>query len=139
MNQLRDIGDLKADNEARISSKVGIAKKHRISAVTLWLYASNGKWSYGRMREEVLESFSQLAPESLCKLTESVIEEHVIVLSQMRRKMITLDDDPKEKKLFSSQVDTLPKCIKVERTALGIPNHIVGVSTAVNDTGIDNV
>ena len=25
------------------------------------------------MREEVLESFSQLAPESLCKLTESVI------------------------------------------------------------------
>ena len=138
MNQLRDIGALKADNEARISSKVGIAKKHGISAVTLWLYASNGKWSYGRMREEVLESFSQLAPESLCKLTESVIEEHVIVLSQMRRKMITLDD-PKEKKLFSSQVDALPKCIKVERTALWIPNHIVGVSTAVNDTGIDNV
>ena len=80
MNQLRDIGALKADNEARISSKVGIAKKHGISALTLWLYASNGKWSYGRMREEVLESFSQLAPESLCKLTESVIEEHVIVL-----------------------------------------------------------
>ena len=51
------------------------------------------------MREEVLESFSQLAPESLCKLAESVIEEHVMVLSQMRRKMITLDD-PKEKKLF---------------------------------------
>ena len=90
------------------------------------------------MREDVLESFSQLATESLCKLTESVIEEHVIVLSQMRRKMITLDD-PKEKKLFSSQVDALPKCIKVERTALGIPNHIVGVSIAVNDTGIDNV
>ena len=56
----------------------------------------------------------------------------------MRRKMITLDD-PKEKKLFSSQVDALPKCIKVERTALGIPNHIVVVSIAVNDTGIDNV
>ena len=81
MNQLRDIGALKADNEARISSKVGIAKKHRISAVTLWLYASNGKWSYGRMREEVLESFSQLAPESFCVSSQrSVIEEHVIVL-----------------------------------------------------------
>ena len=52
--------------------------------------------------------------------------------------MITLDD-PKEKKLFSSQVDALPKCIKVGRTALWISNHIVGVSTAVNDTGIDNV
>ena len=89
------------------------------------------------MREEVLESFSQLAPESLCKLTESVIEEHVIVLSQMRRKMITLDD-PKEKKLFSSQVDALPKCIKVEQTALGIPNNIVVVSTTENDTGAEN-
>ena len=93
MNQLRDIGALKADNEAIISSKVGITKKHGISAVTLWLYASNGKWSYGRMREEVLESFSQLAPESLCKLAESVIEEHVIVLSQMSRKIITLDTE----------------------------------------------
>ena len=65
------------------------------------------------MREEVLESFSQLAPESLCKLTESVIEKHVIVLSQMRRKIITLDYH-NEKKLFSSQVDALTKCIKVE-------------------------
>ena len=78
------------------------------------------------MREEVLESFSQLTPESLCKLTESVNEEHVIVLSQMRRKMITLDD-PKEKKLFSSQVDALAKCIKVERTALGILN-LLGIT-----------
>ena len=83
MNQLRDIGTLKADNESIISSREGIAKKHGISAVTLWLYASNGKLGYGRMREEVLESFSQLAPESLRKLTESVIEEHVLVLSQM--------------------------------------------------------
>ena len=65
MNQIRDIGALKADNEARISSKVGIAKKLGISAVTLWLYASNGKWSYWRMREEDSESLSQLAPESL--------------------------------------------------------------------------
>ena len=49
--------------------------------------------------------------------------------------MITLDD-PKEKKLFSSQVDALSKCNKVERTALGIPNHIVVVSTTVHDTGL---
>ena len=38
------------------------------------------------MKEEVLESFSQLAPESLCKLTESVIEEHVIVLVPNEKK-----------------------------------------------------
>ena len=56
----------------------------------------------------------------------------------MRRKVITLDN-PEEKKLFSLRVDAFPKCIKVERIAMGIPNHIVGVSTTVNDTGIDNV
>ena len=78
---MNNISWLKADYEAGIESKVDIAKKHGISAVTLWLYASNGKRSYGRMREEVLESFSQLAPESLYKLAESVIEEHVIILS----------------------------------------------------------
>ena len=94
MNHLKNIGALKADYEAGINSKVDIANKHVISAVTMWRYASNGKWSYGRMREEVLESFSQLAPESLCKLTELVIEEHMKVLSQMRKKMIT-QNDPK--------------------------------------------
>ena len=128
MNQLRDIGALKADYEAGISPKVDIAKKHGISAVTLWRYASKWEWNYGRMREEVMESLSQAALERLGQLTESVIEEHVMLLSQMRRKMMTLDD-PKEVKHYSSQVDALFKCIKGERTALGLPNHIVGMST----------
>ena len=30
---------------------------------------------------------------------------------------------------MSSQVDALVKCIKGERTALGLPNHIVGMTT----------
>ena len=30
INQLRDIEAMKADNEARINSKVGVAKKHGI-------------------------------------------------------------------------------------------------------------
>ena len=128
MNQLRDIGALKADYEAGISQKVDIAKKHGISAVTLWRYASKWEWNYGRMREEVMESLSQAALERLCKLTETVIEEHVLLLSQIRKKMMTLDD-PKEVKHYSSQVDALLKCIKGERTALGLPNHIVGMST----------
>ena len=128
MNQLRDIGALKAEYAAGISTKVDIAKKHGISAVTLWRYASKWEWNYGRMREEVMESLSQAALERLGQLTESVIEEHVMLLSQMRRKMMTLDD-PKEVKHYSSQVDALLKCIKGERTALGLPNHIVGMST----------
>ena len=107
-----------------------IANKHGISAVTLWRYASRGKWSYGKMREEVLESLSQAAIERLSKLTESVIEEHVLLLSDIRRKMIALND-PKEVKRYSSQVDALLKCIKGERTALGLPNHIVGMSTEI--------
>ena len=128
MNHLKNIGALKADYEAGINSKVDIANKHGISAVTLWRYASRGKWSYGKMREEVLESLSQAAIERLSKLTESVIEEHVLLLSDIRRKMIALND-PKEVKHYSSQVDALLKCIKGERTALGLPNHIVGMST----------
>ena len=80
------------------------------------------------MRDEVLESLSQAAIERLSKLTESVIEEHVLLLSDIRRKLIALND-PKEVKHYSSQVDALLKCIKGERTALGLPNHIVGMST----------
>ena len=128
MNHLKNIGALKADYEAGINSKVDIANKHGISAVTLWRYASKWEWNYGRMREEVMESLSQAALERLCKLTETVIEEHVLLLSQIRKKMMTLDD-PKEVKHYSSQVDALLKCIKGERTALGLPNHIVGMST----------
>ena len=131
MNQLRDIGALKADYEAGIYPRVDIATKHGISAVTLWRYASRGKWSYGKMREEVLESLSQAAIERLSKLTESVIEEHVLLLSDIRRKIMALND-LKEVKHYSSQVGALLKCIKGERTALGLPNHIVGMSTYGN-------
>ena len=38
------------------------------------------------MKVEVFESFSQLAPESLCKLIESVIEDHLIVLMSQNEK-----------------------------------------------------
>ena len=86
MNQLKNIRALKADYEAGIYSRVDIANNHEISAVTLWRYASRGKWSYGKMREEVLESLSQAAIERLGLLTETVIEEHVMLLSQMRKK-----------------------------------------------------
>ena len=128
MNHLKNIGALKADFEAGINSRVDIATKHGISAVTLWRYASKWEWNYGRMREEVMESLSQAALERLCKLTETVIEEHVMLLSQMRKKIMA-QDDPKKVKRYALQVDALLKCIKVERTALGLPSHIVGTSS----------
>ena len=119
---------LKADYEAGIQSKVDIAKKHGISPVTLWRHANKGNWSYGRLREEVLESMSQEALKRLGKLTGSIIEEHVMLLSGLRQQILTATDTSEIKRM-SSQVDALVKCIKGERTALGLPNHIVGMTT----------
>ena len=119
---------LKSDFEAGIESKVAIAKKHGISAVTLWRHAQKGEWNYGRLREDVLESLSEEAISRLGKLTGSIIEEHVLLLSELRRKILS-EKDSKEIKLLSSQVDALVKCIKGERTALGLPNHIVGMTS----------
>ena len=127
-NYISDIGALKTDCEAGIQSKVNIAKKHGISPVTLWRHAQKGEWNYGRLREEVLESLSEEALSRLGKLTGSIIEEHVMLLSELRRKILS-EKDSKEIKLLSSQVDALVKCIKGERTAFGLPNHIVGMTS----------
>ena len=128
MNQHSDLSLLKADYEAGIQSKVDIAKKHGISPVTLWRHANKGNWSYGRMREDVLESMSEEALKRLGKLTGSIIEEHVMLLSGLRKQILTATDSSEIKRM-SSQVDALVKCIKGERTALGLPNHIVGMTT----------
>ena len=128
MNQHSDLSLLKADYEAGIQSKVDIAKKHGISSVTLWRHANKGNWSYGRLREDVLESMSEEALKRLGKLTGSIIEEHVMLLSGLRKQILTATDTSEIKRM-SSQVDALVKCIKGERTALGLPNHIVGMTT----------
>ena len=128
MNQHSDLSLLKADYEAGIQSKVDIAKKHGISPVTLWRHANKGNWSYGRLREEVLESMSEEALKRLGKLTGSIIEEHVMLLSGLRQQILTATDTSEIKRM-STQVDALVKCIKGERTALGLPNHIVGMIT----------
>ena len=128
MNQHSDLSLLKADYEAGIQSKVDIAKKHGISTVTLWRHANKGNWSYGRLREDVLESMSEEALKRLGKLTGSIIEEHVMLLSGLRQQILTATDSSEIKRM-SSKVDALVKCIKGERTALGLPNHIVGMTT----------
>ena len=128
MNQHSDLSLLKADYEAGIQSKVDIAKKHGISSVTLWRHANKGNWSYGRMREDVLESMSEEALKRLGKLTGSIIEEHVMLLSGLRQQILTATDISEIKRM-STQVDALVKCIKGERTALGLPNHIIGMTT----------
>ena len=128
MKQHSDLSLLKADYEAGIQSKVDIAKKHGISPVTLWRHANKGNWSYGRLREDVLESMSEEALKRLGRLTGSIIEEHVMLLSGLRKQILTATDISEIKRM-STQVDALVKCIKGERTALGLPNHIVGMTT----------
>ena len=128
MNQHSDLSLLKADYEAGIQSKVDIAKKHGISSETLWRHANKGNWSYGRLREDVLESMSEEVLKRLGKLTGSIIEEHVMLLSGLRQQILTATDTSEIKRM-STQVDALVKCIKGERTALGLPNHIVGMTT----------
>ena len=127
-NQYSKIASIKMDYEAGIQFKVDIAKKHGISPVTLWRHAQKGNWSYGRLREEVLESMSEEALKRLGKLTGSIIEEHVMLLSGLRKQILTATDTSEIKRM-STQVDALVKCIKGERTALGLPNHIVGMTT----------
>tara|TARA_Y100000294_G_scaffold44059_1_gene40456 strand:- start:6 stop:293 length:288 start_codon:yes stop_codon:yes gene_type:complete len=83
---------LKTDYEAGIQPKVNIAKKHNISTVTLWMHAQKGKWSYGRMREDVLESMSEEALKRVGKLTGSIIEEHVMLLSGLRQQILKATD-----------------------------------------------
>ena len=119
---------MKTDYESGLIKKTEIAKKHGISPVTLWRHAQKGEWNYGRLREDVLESLSEEALSRLGKLTGSIIEEHVMLLSELRRKILS-EKDSKEIKLLSSQVDALVKCIKGERTALGLPNHILSVTS----------
>ena len=126
-NQYSKIASIKMDYEAGIQSKAGISKKHGISPVTLWRHANKGNWSYGRMREDVLELMSEETLKRLGKLTGSIIEEHVMLLSGLRKQILTATDSSEIKRM-SSQVDALVKCIKGERTALGLPNHIVGMT-----------
>lgn len=127
-NQYSKIASIKMDYEAGIQSKADISKKHCISPVTLWRHAQKGNWSYGKMREDVLELMSKEALKRLGKLTGSIIEEHVMLLSGLRQQILTATDTSEIKRM-STQVDALVKCIKGERTALGLPNHIVGMTS----------
>ena len=76
----------------------------------------------------MFESMSEDTLKRLGKLTGSIIEEHVMLLSALRKQILTATDTSEIKRM-SFQVDALVKCIKGERTALGLPNHIVGMTT----------
>ena len=44
---------LRADYEAGLCSKRKVAENHNISVVTLWRYATEEGWEYGRKRDAV--------------------------------------------------------------------------------------
>tara|TARA_B100000315_G_scaffold240981_1_gene261323 strand:+ start:53 stop:349 length:297 start_codon:yes stop_codon:yes gene_type:complete len=82
----------------------------------------------GGLRKDVLESMSEEALKRLSKLTGSIIEELIMLLSGLRKQILRATDTSEIKRM-SSQVDALVKCIKGERTALGLPDRIVGMTT----------
>ena len=49
-------------------------------------------------------------------------------LAQIRKKIMA-QDDPKKVKCYVLQVRALLKLIKMERTARGLPSHILGTSS----------
>jgi hypothetical protein len=65
----------------------------------------------GGLRKDVLESMSEEALKRLSKLTGSIIEELIMLLSGLRKQILRATDTSEIKRM-SSQVDALVKCIQ---------------------------
>ena len=114
---------LRADYEMGLSSKRKIADKHQISSVSLWRYAKEGKWEYGKKRDQVMEQVSTTSVKRLMTMRADVMEEHALTLSLLREE-IMVTEDMKELKRLSSRLDAVLECIKAERLCFGLPSEI---------------
>ena len=118
-----NIALLRADYEAGLCSKRKIANSHNISEVTLWRYAKEECWEYGRKRDAVMEEVSELSVQRLMAQRGEVVEEHAITLTHLREELMNAED-LEEIKLISGRVDAMLKCIKAERLCYGLPSEI---------------
>ena len=116
---------IRADYEAGLCSKRKVAHKHGISTVTLWRYATEAGWEYGRKRDAVMDEVSELSVQRLMAQRGEVIEDHAITLTHLREELMNAED-LEEIKLISGRVDAMLKCIKTERLCYGLPNEILG-------------
>ena len=116
---------IRADYEVGLCSKRKVAQKLGISTVTLWRYATEAGWEYGKKRDAVMEEVSELSVQRLMGQRGEVVEDHAITLIKLREELMNADD-LEEIKLISGRVDAMLKCIKTERLCYGLPNEILG-------------
>ena len=114
---------IRADYEAGLCSKRKVALMHNISTVTLWRYATEEGWEYGRKRDAVMNEVSELSVQRLMSQRGEVVEDHAITLTHLREELMNAED-LEEIKLISGRVDAMLKCIKAERLCYGLPNEI---------------
>ena len=115
---------IKVDYENGLCSKRKVAELHSISTTSLWRYAKEYGWVYACRRNEVIDEFSQMSAKRLMSQKQDLLEEHALVLSQLREDLM-MAKDMKELKKLDKRVDSLVKCIKAERLCFGMPNDIV--------------
>ena len=115
---------IKVDYENGLCSKRKVAELHSISTTSLWRYAKDYGWVYACRRNEVIDEFSQMSAKRLMSQKQDLLEEHALVLSQLREDLM-MAKDMKELKKLDKRVDSLVKCIKAERLCFGMPNEIV--------------
>ena len=115
---------IKVDYENGLFSKRKVAELHSISTTSLWRYAKEYGWVYACRRNEVIDEFSQMSAKRLMSQKQDLLEEHALVLSQLREDLMMAKDMNELKKL-DKRVDSLVKCIKAERLCFGMPNEIV--------------
>ena len=115
---------IKVDYENGLCSKRKVAELHSISTTSLWRYAKDYGWVYACRRNEVIDEFSQMSAKRLMSQKQDLLEEHALVLSQLREDLM-MAKDMKELKKLDKRVDSLVKCIKAERLCFGMPNDIV--------------
>ena len=114
---------LKADYEAGLSSKSKIAKKHQITSVTLWRYAKEGRWEFGKFRDKVMLDVSNSSAQRLLDMRTDTVEEHAILLSSLREEVMETDSIAELNQL-SKKLNNLNRIIKAERLCLGLPSEI---------------
>ena len=119
---LQELKALRADYEAGLTSKLSISKKYNISPVTLWRYATEGKWVYGKDRDHLMDMHSHQAYERLMGMRAEVIEEHAIELAKLRESLHKAET-PSELNHLQRLVNDFLKLIRAERTSLGLPDR----------------
>lgn len=117
-----DLSSLKTDYEAGLQTKKRIAEKYNLSTVTLWRYAREGSWVFGRDRDHLMDMHSHQAYERLMGMRAEVVEEHAIELAKLRESLYRAET-PSELSHLQRLVNEFLKLIRAERTSLGLPDR----------------